>query len=142
MSRFSKMPISVQKLVPDHSELIFQIRHRALWHQWSRLRPVGSADHPFWDSGILPLGDRRGPGCVAKNRLHNLFPIIFLMFFSTCSFRFGVRKSTQHGPQNRPQIGTKSKPTTVAETIGKKIDFGTHFGTIFHRFLINFQDDL
>ena len=67
--------------------------------------PVGSADQQFCDSGILPLGDRRGPARKGENSPRDVFvPIRFcLMFFPTCFFSIW-------GPKIVPTWAPKSSP--------------------------------
>ena len=70
----------------------------------------------------------------------DFFSIIFGMFFQDASVSILASKIVATWTSKSSQIAPKSEPTTAAEAIGKKIDFETHFGTIFHRLLVDVRD--
>ena len=79
-------------------------------------------------------------GANTRRQSHDFFSIIFLMFFQDASVSILGPKIVATWTPKSSQIASKSKPTTAAEAIGKNIHFETHFGTIFHRCLVEFGD--
>ena len=84
--------------------------------------------------------DPPSPAANTCRTSHDFFSIIFLMFFQDASVSILGPKIVATWTPKSSQFAPKSKLTTAAEAIGKKIDFETHFGTIFHGFLIDFGD--
>ena len=72
----------------------------------------------------------------------DFFSTIFWVFTQDASVSIFGSKIVATWTPKSSQIAPKSKLSTAAEAIGKKIDFETHFGTIIHRFLAVFEDHL
>ena len=92
------------------------------------------------DHCISVRADPPSPAVTHCGPPHDFFSIIFWMLIQDASVSIFGSKIVATWTPKSSQIAPKSKPTTAAEAIGKKIDFETHFGTIFHRFLVDFGD--
>ena len=92
------------------------------------------------DHCISVGADPPSPAATHCRPPRDFFSIIFWMLFQDASVSIFGSKIVATWTPKSSQIAPKSKLKTAAEAIGKKIDFETHFGTIFHSFLVDFGD--